>query len=77
MKLQSFDMTKLVIFCAVFFVFTNLAPSVYLWAKTGEAEKVEEYMPPVPQGKKWKLAWSDEFNGTKVDESKWEILGDW
>ena len=77
MKLQSFYLTKRVIFCAVFLVFTTLAPSIYIRAKTGEAEKVEEYMPPVPEGKKWKLAWSDEFNGKNVDESKWEILGDW
>ena len=55
MKLQSFDMKKLAIFCAVFLVFTTLAPSAYLWAKTGEAEKVKAFMPPVPQGKKWKL----------------------
>ncbi|MHC4543816.1 MAG: glycoside hydrolase family 16 protein [Planctomycetota bacterium] len=77
MKLQSFCLTKLVILCAVFLVFTTLAPSVYIRAKASEEEKVEEYMPAVPQGKKWKLVWSDEFNGTKVDESKWEILGDW
>lgn len=26
-----------------------------------------------PEQKTWKLAWSDEFNGTKVDESKWNV----
>jgi len=36
-----------------------------------------EFLPPVPEGKTWKLAWSDEFEGTKIDESKWEIMGDW
>ena len=77
MKLQSFCFTRLVIFCAVFSIFANLMSSVCVWAETSEAEKIEEYMPPVPEGKKWKLAWSDEFSGTKVDESKWEILGDW
>ena len=76
MKIRSFCFTKMIIVCAVFSVFTSLA-SPYLWAKTSETEKAEEFMPPVPEGKKWKLAWSDEFNGTKVDESKWEILGDW
>ncbi|HCO95511.1 MAG TPA: hypothetical protein DIU00_16445, partial [Phycisphaerales bacterium] len=25
----------------------------------------------------WKLAWSDEFDGTQIDQSKWEVLGDW
>jgi len=77
MKHQLCYMIKLVIFCAVFSVFTSPASSAYVWAKTSQAEKVEEYMPPVPEGKKWKLAWSDEFNGTKINESKWEILGDW
>ena len=49
-------MTKLVIFCAVFSVFTNPASSAYVRAKASEAEMLEEYMPPVPEGKKWKLA---------------------
>ncbi len=26
----------------------------------------------LPKGKKWKLIWSDEFDGLKLDESKWE-----
>jgi beta-glucanase (GH16 family) len=43
-------------------------------AKTSN-EPAKEYLPPLPAGKKWKLAWSDEFNGTKIDESKWEIFG--
>jgi alpha-L-fucosidase len=67
----------LVVLCAVFWILTSLVPSAKVRAKTGEAEKAEDFMPPVPEGKKWKLAWSDEFNGTKVDESKWESLGDW
>jgi hypothetical protein len=29
------------------------------------------------RGKKWKLMWSDEFDGIKIGESKWEILGEW
>lgn len=27
----------------------------------------------LPPGKKWKLAWSDEFNGTQLDRSKWDF----
>jgi alpha-L-fucosidase/beta-glucanase (GH16 family) len=77
MKLQSFCLKKLVVLCAVFWILTSLALSAYVRAKTGSTEKVEENMPPVPERKKWKLAWNDEFNDTKVDESKWEILGDW
>ncbi|MEA3225627.1 MAG: family 16 glycosylhydrolase, partial [Planctomycetota bacterium] len=43
----------------------------------GEATIAEQLLPPVPEGKTWKLAWSDEFDGTRIDESKWEIMGDW
>jgi len=48
-------------------------------AKTVAAETKtqpkQEYLPPLPPGKKWKLIWSDEFDGEKIDESKWEIFG--
>jgi alpha-L-fucosidase len=36
-----------------------------------------EFLPPLPEGKSWKLAWTDEFEGSTVDQSKWEVLGDW
>ena len=26
----------------------------------------------LPEGKQWKLAWSDEFDGTELDRSKWD-----
>ncbi|MHC4567420.1 MAG: glycoside hydrolase family 16 protein, partial [Planctomycetota bacterium] len=44
---------------------------------TGETTVWEQHLPPVPRGKAWKLAWSDEFEGKQIDESKWEIMGDW
>ncbi len=77
MKLQPFSLRKPIVLCFVFCVFTNLTLSVGVRAETSKAEKVEEFVPPLPEGKKWKMAWSDEFNDTKVDQSKWEILGDW
>jgi len=40
--------------------------------KTNEHDYTKEYTPPLPAGKEWKLVWSDEFNGTELDESKWE-----
>jgi len=40
--------------------------------KTNEQDYTKEYTPPVPEGNEWKLVWSDEFNGTELDESKWE-----
>ncbi len=37
----------------------------------------EKFMPRPLEGRKWKLAWHDEFEGERIDESKWEIMGDW
>jgi beta-glucanase (GH16 family) len=30
-----------------------------------------------PPGKSWKLIWNDEFNGTRIDESKWTWFLGW
>jgi hypothetical protein len=38
--------------------------------------KAEKFLPPLPDGKKWKLLWSDEFNGKVIDPNNWNILGD-
>ena len=70
MKSGSFSTTRFVYLCIV------------LWALDGSANVYagtikEEFMPALPEAKEWKLTWSDEFNGTKIDQSKWEILGDW
>jgi alpha-N-arabinofuranosidase len=35
-----------------------------------------DYLPALPQGKHWKLTWSDEFNGATLDTNKWEAIGD-
>jgi beta-glucanase (GH16 family) len=40
------------------------------------AEQVDDGPPPAPQGKTWKLAFSDEFDGPALDESKWEVPPD-
>ena len=37
--------------------------------KTFEIENHEPSF--LPEGRKWKLAWSDEFDGDTLDESKW------
>jgi len=40
-------------------------------------DAAKQFLPPAPAGKQWRLLWCDEFSGAKIDESKWEILGDW
>jgi beta-glucanase (GH16 family) len=42
-----------------------------------QSEPAKEFLPPHPAGHKWKLIWHDEFDGTKLDESKWNRLGDY
>jgi len=37
----------------------------------------DEFLPLLPAGKSWRLAWADEFDGKTIDASKWEVLGDW
>lgn len=34
------------------------------------------WLPPLPPGQQWKLAWHDEFDGTQVDTNKWDVMGD-
>jgi beta-glucanase (GH16 family) len=48
---------------------------VVLFALGGMASAEEtpgQEPPPVP-GKSWKLVWHDEFDGEKLDESKWDV----
>ncbi|MSU62649.1 MAG: hypothetical protein EXS31_09660 [Pedosphaera sp.] len=44
------------------------------YAQTGTTK---DSLPQVPAGKEWRLIWQDEFDGTKLDETKWNRLGDW
>ncbi|NQT01795.1 MAG: alpha-L-fucosidase [Planctomycetes bacterium] len=69
MKHQPFYIMKLVIFCIGICVLVSTVSKTH-------AQVREEFMPPAGQGKTWKLAWNDEFDGTKIDTSKWEIIGD-
>jgi beta-glucanase (GH16 family) len=39
-------------------------------------EQVKDQLPAPPEGKAWKLAWHDEFDGTTLDESKWNVPPD-
>ncbi len=40
------------------------------------AEDAHDTLPPAPPGKTWKLVWHDEFDGRKLDETKWDVPPD-
>ncbi len=42
-------------------------------AQNGVAQEVKDTLPTPPEGKTWKLVWHDEFDGKKLDQSKWDI----
>ena len=58
----------------LFVALLGFALSSHSYAQTDAAK---DSLPPVPAGKEWKLIWQDEFNGTNLDETKWNRLGDW
>ena len=37
------------------------------------AAEPDDQLPPPPHGKSFKLVWHDEFDGDKLDESKWDV----
>ena len=39
----------------------------------GQEARIHDQLPPISEGKTWKLVWHDEFDGTKLDETKWDI----
>jgi beta-glucanase (GH16 family) len=47
-----------------------------LLALPAAAQQAEEKLPAPPEGKTWKLAWHDEFDGKELDRSKWETPPD-
>jgi len=32
-----------------------------------------DVLPPAPAGQKWRLLWHDEFDGTQLDRTKWDV----
>jgi beta-glucanase (GH16 family) len=51
-----------------------LLPTAFLLTTTLYAQ--DDLLPSAPAGKTWKVIWNDEFDGTKVDESKWDVAPD-
>ncbi|MBI4327602.1 MAG: glycoside hydrolase family 16 protein [Chloroflexi bacterium] len=45
-------------------------------AANAQTDPPSEFLPPAPTGQQWKLVWHDEFDGAKLDETKWNRLGD-
>jgi len=43
----------------------------------GAQAKLEppDSLPPAPKGAVWKLVWHDEFDGTTIDTTRWEVMG--
>lgn len=54
----------------------TLVASIFASAALAQQPEPKDALPPAPQGKAWKLVWHDEFDGTKLDESKWETPPD-
>ena len=42
-----------------------------------QTDPTKDFLPPLPAGGQWKLIWNDEFDGAKLDETKWNRLGDY
>ncbi len=59
---------------------TTLPAALFLVAmplSSAQTTTAQDALPPTPSGKAWTLIWQDEFEGTKLDETKWNRLGDW
>ena len=41
------------------------------------AHSSENALPALVEGRKWRLIWNDEFEGERLDSSKWDVMGDW
>jgi len=55
---------------------TRIVCAILLLCTCASAGAGKAGLPPIEKGKTWRLVWQDEFKGKKVDESKWELIGD-
>ena len=44
-----------------------------LLVNPAKATEPDDQLPTPPDGKTWKLVWHDEFDGDKLDETKWDV----
>jgi hypothetical protein len=63
-------MRRIILFMVIDLI-AIFSPSGY-----GEEARLADQLPTAPEGKTWKLIWHDEFDGTKLDKSKWEVPPD-
>ena len=47
-----------------------------LLAASAQASEPEDQLPPPADGRSWNLVWNDEFDGEKLDTSKWTYRPD-
>lgn len=59
------------------FGFLAVLAGVALPALAGQTQCTNQFLPAPPPGKQWRLVWHDEFDGSRLDETKWNRLGDW
>ena len=50
-----------------------LAILLAAWVSVAMGQDVRDDLPSAPQGKTWNLVWHDEFDGTTLDTTKWDI----
>lgn len=51
----------------------TLTIACLVFGAKGDAEEIKDRLPQLPEGKSWKLVWQDEFDGEKLDETKWDV----
>lgn len=49
---------------------------ILLAGQRAVGQAVSDELPVAPEGKFWKLVWHDEFSGTRLDETRWEVMPD-
>ena len=53
-------------------------PLLLLWSLADPVQPADpdDQLPPPPEGQSWQLVWHDEFDGDRLDESKWTYRPD-
>jgi beta-glucanase (GH16 family) len=59
------------LFLMMFFIVLTAFPQQQFKLPVSEKQVIKLTESQLPPGKKWKLVWSDEFNGTALDTTKW------